>query len=161
MDGNKTRFRQPQTAPESPGSRVVKQVFPGSAFSMFAAKSLPCRGAQARFDRDGRGKTMKRLFATTWAMALILSAVTILHAQTATPGTSDTRRATRITVGGDSIVQAQPDTARHRVGRGHPASPRARRGPPLPGGLRGRPAVRPRPGDGRGVCSPGATHVRA
>jgi uncharacterized protein len=54
---------------------------------------------------------MKRLFATTWAMALILSAVTILHAQTATPGTSDTRRATRITVGGDSIVQAQPDTA--------------------------------------------------
>ncbi len=54
---------------------------------------------------------MKRLFATTWAMALILSAATILHAQTATPGTSDTRRATRITVGGDSIVQAQPDTA--------------------------------------------------
>jgi uncharacterized protein YggE len=54
---------------------------------------------------------MKRLFASTWAMALILSAATILHAQTATPGTSDTRRATRITVGGDSIVQAQPDTA--------------------------------------------------
>src|SRR5262245_2115206 len=52
---------------------------------------------------------MKRLFATTWAMALILSAATILHAQT--PATSDTRRATRITVGGDSIVQAQPDTA--------------------------------------------------
>lgn len=54
---------------------------------------------------------MKRLFATTWAMALIISAATILHAQTATPGTSDTRRATRITVGGDSVVQAQPDTA--------------------------------------------------
>jgi uncharacterized protein len=54
---------------------------------------------------------MKRLFATTWAMALILSATTILHAQTATPGSSDTRRTTRITVGGDSIVQAQPDTA--------------------------------------------------
>lgn len=54
---------------------------------------------------------MKRLFATTWPMALILSATTILHAQTATPGTSDNRRATRITVGGDSIVQAQPDTA--------------------------------------------------
>ncbi|HEU4434012.1 MAG TPA: SIMPL domain-containing protein, partial [Pyrinomonadaceae bacterium] len=54
---------------------------------------------------------MKRLFATTWAMALIISAATILHAQTATPGTSDTRRATRITVGGDSVVRAQPDTA--------------------------------------------------
>ena len=44
-------------------------------------------------------------------MALIISAATILHAQTATPGTSDTRRATRITVGGDSVVRAQPDTA--------------------------------------------------
>jgi len=54
---------------------------------------------------------MKRLFATTWAMALIISAGTISHAQTTTPGTSDNRRATRITVGGDSIVQAQPDTA--------------------------------------------------
>jgi len=54
---------------------------------------------------------MKRLFATTWAMALIISAGTISHAQTATSGTSDNRRATRITVGGDSIVQAQPDTA--------------------------------------------------
>ena len=42
-------------------------------------------------------------------MALILSAVTVLHAQT--PTTSDTRRASRITVMGDSVVQAQPDTA--------------------------------------------------
>jgi len=50
---------------------------------------------------------MKRLFTTIWALALTLSAATILHAQT----TTDTRRATRVTVSGDSIVQAQPDTA--------------------------------------------------
>lgn len=54
---------------------------------------------------------MKRLLTITWAMALIFSAATVLHAQTATPGTNDTRRATRITVTGDAIVQAQPDTA--------------------------------------------------
>ena len=50
----------------------------------------------------------KRLFATTLTITLLLCAATFLHAQTAT---SDTRRATRITVGGDAIVQAQPDTA--------------------------------------------------
>jgi uncharacterized protein YggE len=44
----------------------------------------------------------------TGALTLVLSVATVLHAQTAT---TDTRRATRITVGGDSIVQAQPDTA--------------------------------------------------
>lgn len=54
---------------------------------------------------------MKRLFTTTWALTLILSAASILHAQTTTPSSSDTRRTTRITVSGDSIVQAQPDTA--------------------------------------------------
>jgi uncharacterized protein len=53
---------------------------------------------------------MKRLLTTTCAMALVLCAATVLQAQT-TPAASDTRRATRITVGGDSIVQAQPDTA--------------------------------------------------
>jgi len=51
---------------------------------------------------------MKRLIAMTGALTLVLSVATVLHAQTAT---TDTRRATRITVGGDSIVQAQPDTA--------------------------------------------------
>jgi uncharacterized protein YggE len=54
---------------------------------------------------------MKRLFTTTWALALILSAATVMDAQTTTPATNDNRRATRITVTGDSIVQAQPDTA--------------------------------------------------
>ena len=58
---------------------------------------------------------MKRLFTTTSMMASMLmfalGAATILQAQTTTQATSDARRATRITVGGDAIVQAQPDTA--------------------------------------------------
>lgn len=54
---------------------------------------------------------MKRLLTATSALALILSAAAVSHAQTTTPSTSDNRRATRITVTGDSIVQAQPDTA--------------------------------------------------
>ena len=54
---------------------------------------------------------MKRLLLTTLMMILTIGAATV-HAQTtATQGASDTRRATRVTVGGDSIVQAQPDTA--------------------------------------------------
>jgi uncharacterized protein len=51
---------------------------------------------------------MKRLFATTLTITLILCATLVSQAQTTT---TDTRRATRITVGGDAIVQAQPDTA--------------------------------------------------
>lgn len=58
---------------------------------------------------------MKRLFTTTSMMASMLmfalGAATVLQAQTTTQTTSDARRATRITVGGDAIVQAQPDTA--------------------------------------------------
>lgn len=51
---------------------------------------------------------MKRLFATTLTITLILCAALVSRAQTPT---TDTKRATRITVGGDAIVQAQPDTA--------------------------------------------------
>ena len=51
---------------------------------------------------------MKRLFATTLTVTLILCAGLVSKAQTTT---TDTKRATRITVGGDAIVQAQPDTA--------------------------------------------------
>ena len=40
-------------------------------------------------------------------MMLVLAATTVLHAQT----TTQDKRQTRITVGGDAIVQAQPDTA--------------------------------------------------
>ena len=58
---------------------------------------------------------MKRRLTTTCApmcaIALLLCAGSVLHAQTAPPAANDNRRATRITVGGDSIVQAQPDTA--------------------------------------------------
>ena len=113
MDGNKTRFIHLETALKQRGEtvrnclKVAQQVFPASTFSISAAKSLLSREIQT----NGRGKTMKRLLTTIWATTLILSVATILHAQTATPGTSDTRRATRITVGGDAIVQAQPDTA--------------------------------------------------
>jgi uncharacterized protein len=51
---------------------------------------------------------MKRLFATTLTMTLILCAAAVLHAQTTT---SASTRGTRITVNGNAIVQAQPDTA--------------------------------------------------
>ena len=54
---------------------------------------------------------MKRLFATTLTLTLILCVVTVLQAQTTTPSSTETRRGTRITVNGDAIVQAQPDTA--------------------------------------------------
>ena len=54
---------------------------------------------------------MKRLFATTLTMILILCAAAVLHAQTTTPTSTENRRGTRITVYGDAIVQAQPDTA--------------------------------------------------
>lgn len=51
---------------------------------------------------------MKRLFATTLTMIMLLCAATVLHAQTTTP---ETKRGTRITVSGNATVQAQPDTA--------------------------------------------------
>ena len=50
---------------------------------------------------------MKRLLTSTLPMMLVLAATTVLHAQT----TTQDKRQTRITVGGDAIVQAQPDTA--------------------------------------------------
>lgn len=49
---------------------------------------------------------MRRLLHTISIVAFALGTATVLPAQT-----SETRRATRITVGGDAIVQAQPDTA--------------------------------------------------
>lgn len=109
MDGNKTRFAQLETEPKAlslGGEMVAQQVFPNTTFSMFAAQYSPSREIR----RYGRGKTMKRLFATTLTLTLILCAAAVLHAQTTTPST-DSRRATRITVNGDAIVQAQPDTA--------------------------------------------------
>jgi hypothetical protein len=40
MDGNKTRFAQLQTAQKKLLRVAAEQVFPGGAFSMFAAESL-------------------------------------------------------------------------------------------------------------------------
>ena len=62
---------------------------------------------------------MKRLLLMTGLMAVVLGATTILHGKemnldeqgVATPGRDDGRRVTRVMVAGDSIVQAQPDTA--------------------------------------------------
>jgi uncharacterized protein YggE len=52
---------------------------------------------------------MKRLLTTIQMLALVLATATLLHAQETRP--ADTKRQTRVTVGGDSIIQAQPDTA--------------------------------------------------
>ena len=57
---------------------------------------------------------MKRLLLSAGVMALVLGTAGIIHAQdqpTATAGRDDNRRFTRVMVAGDSIVQAQPDTA--------------------------------------------------
>jgi uncharacterized protein YggE len=55
---------------------------------------------------------MKRLLATIRLITLAVTAATVLHAQETRVTTTDTaKRQTRITVGGDAIVQAQPDTA--------------------------------------------------
>jgi uncharacterized protein YggE len=55
---------------------------------------------------------MKRLLATTQLITLLLAAAAVLHAQETRVTTTDSsKRQTRITVGGDAIVQAQPDTA--------------------------------------------------
>jgi uncharacterized protein len=56
------------------------------------------------------GEIMKRFLTLTQLLALVLSAATVLHAQE-TRTTDTAKRQTRITVGGDAIVQAQPDTA--------------------------------------------------
>jgi uncharacterized protein YggE len=87
----------------------TRQVFSLSAFFIFAAQSLPCREIR----RNGRGKAMNLPVLTTLMMILTIGAATAVQAQTTpgAPGANNTRRATLVTVGGDSIVQAQPDTA--------------------------------------------------
>ena len=52
---------------------------------------------------------MKRLLTTIQLLALVLTIATALHAQETK--VTDSKRTTRVSVGGDSIVQAQPDTA--------------------------------------------------
>ena len=54
---------------------------------------------------------MNRLISTASLMTLVLTIAATVNAQTSTKPTDDSRRATRVLVSGDSIVQAQPDTA--------------------------------------------------
>ena len=54
---------------------------------------------------------MKRIGIILSLVAVLLSTVSVLQAQTPTTGSTDTRRITRVLVTGDSIVTAQPDTA--------------------------------------------------
>ena len=54
---------------------------------------------------------MNRLISLASLMTLVLASAATVNAQTATKPTDDSRRYTRVMVSGDSIVQAQPDTA--------------------------------------------------
>lgn len=54
---------------------------------------------------------MNRLISPASLMTLVLAIAATVNAQTATKPTDDSRRYTRVMVSGDSIVQAQPDTA--------------------------------------------------
>jgi uncharacterized protein YggE len=91
MDGNKTR----------------KIVLPARSL-----RPRPINLSEAvRFEKT-ESEIMKRLLTITQIMALVLAAATVLHAQETRNTTTDTsKRQTRVMVGGDSIVQAQPDTA--------------------------------------------------
>jgi len=56
--------------------------------------------------------TITKIRAITQIMSVVLAVATVAHAQeTRTTTTDNAKRQTRITVGGDAIVQAQPDTA--------------------------------------------------
>jgi uncharacterized protein YggE len=77
-----------------------------------SARSLPPRQvnlSEAVRTWKTEGEIMKRLLTTTQAITLVLAAATLLHGQETK--TTLPKGQTRITVGGDSIVQAQPDTA--------------------------------------------------
>src|SRR5258705_2795413 len=89
--------------------------------SIFAVHLLSPRPQSLK--TTGKRKQMKRLLVITGMTAFLLCAANGLLAQdvtvgvqtseqgTVTPGNQDNRRVTRVLVGGDSIVQAQPDTA--------------------------------------------------
>src|SRR5258705_1112928 len=89
--------------------------------SIFAVHLLSPRPQSLK--TTGKRKEMKRLLVITGMIAFLLFAANGLLAQavtagsqtaeqgTVTPGNQDNRRVTRVLVGGDSIVQAQPDTA--------------------------------------------------
>ena len=81
---------------------------------------LPARSQRPRWinlseavrTKDTEGEIMKRLLTIAQLMSVVLAVATVLHAQeNRTTATDNAKRQTRITVGGDAIVQAQPDTA--------------------------------------------------
>lgn len=90
MDGNKTR----------------KILLPERSL-----RPRPINLSEAVRIENTEGEIMKRLLTITQLMALVLAAATALHAQETRTTTDTSKRQTRITVSGDSIVQAQPDTA--------------------------------------------------
>jgi uncharacterized protein YggE len=65
----------------------------------------------ARLENIGRGEQMKRLFSMMTLATLVLAVTCAATAQTVTKATDDSRRVTKVMVSGDSIIQAQPDTA--------------------------------------------------
>jgi uncharacterized protein len=87
MDGNKTR----------------KILLPTRSLVPRQLQSLPAVTLE-----ETEGEMMKRLLTTIQLLALVLATGTLLHAQEVK---ATDKRQTRITVGGDSIVHAQPDTA--------------------------------------------------
>ena len=54
---------------------------------------------------------MKQLKLMTGIVAVLLAATIAVTAQQTTTKTDDSRKVTRVSVSGDSTVQAQPDTA--------------------------------------------------
>src|ERR1044072_1643141 len=85
------------------GNKTCKILLPRR--SLVPATTIsPCRET-----RETEGEIMKRLLTTIQMLALVLATATLLHAQETRP--ADTKRQTRVTVGGDSIIQAHPDTA--------------------------------------------------
>src|SRR5678815_943187 len=54
---------------------------------------------------------MNRLISIASLMSLVFAIAATVHGQTSAKPTDDARRGTRVMVSGDSIVQAQPDTA--------------------------------------------------
>src|SRR5689334_6198502 len=87
------------------GNKTCKILLPRRSL-VPAITISPCRET-----RETEGEIMKRLLTTIQALALVLAAATLLQAQETRPADSSSKRQTRVTVGGDSIVQAQPDTA--------------------------------------------------
>lgn len=87
------------------GIKTCKILLSGRSLVSRQLQSLPAVEIEKT-----EGEIMKRLLTATLLITLALTAATELRAQE-TKTTDIAKRQTRITVGGDAIVQAQPDTA--------------------------------------------------